>query len=116
MSKTKTIKDLSSTYNNIPSAEQELEIPLGTNQLGQRVGGVAMNSNSFRRGYGNETFGSGPKGIWLGAADYDDAKFRVSLGGSMYAQSNDGGMTWDNENNRILIAVSGTDQILIGEF
>lgn len=110
------IKDLSATYKRIPTAEQELEIPLGTIQMGQRIGGVSMNSNSFKRGYGDHTFGLDENGMWMGSADFANGKFKVSIDGSMYVESADGGMVWDSATNRILINISGTDQILIGEF
>lgn len=71
------IKDLSATYKRIPTAEKELEIPLGTIQMGQRIGGVAMYSNVFKRGYGNTTFAVGDEGMWLGSADFDTAPIKI---------------------------------------
>ena len=75
---------------NLKTAERELELPLGTIEMGQRIGGVQMYSNVFKRGYGDAVFGSDENGIWLGAADYIDAPFRVAMDGSILSRSIEG--------------------------
>jgi hypothetical protein len=74
------------------SAEQELmtqpvsgELPFGASQ-----GGLQMYSNSFKRGYGDDVFGSDENGIWLGAADYNEAPFKVGMDGQINITSDDG--------------------------
>ena len=63
----------------IPLASNELLVPEGTELMGQRSGGLSMFSNVFKRGYGDAVFGSDSNGIWLGAADYADAPFKVDM-------------------------------------
>lgn len=88
--KTKTVNLTSRVQ--MPSAEAELVVPYTSGEipLGQRVGGMEAYSNVFKRGYGNNVFGSDSNGIWLGAADYADAPFRVSMDGAIRATSDDG--------------------------
>lgn len=108
------IKDLSPKLS-LKSAEQELSIPLGTVQMGERVGGLSTFANSFKRGYGNNVFGSDDNGIYLGAADFEDAPWSVSMAGLMFFQSEGGNVVIDAQNNRILIYdASGVPRILIG--
>lgn len=85
MSKT---RDLSPKLN-IPNAEKELEIPLGSEEMGQRSGGLSLYSNSFKRGFGNKVYGVDDKGMWLGAADFIDAPFSVDYDGHLKASSVD---------------------------
>lgn len=110
MSKT---KDLSSTFNRIPVASQELSIPLGTVQMGQRMGGVAMYSNALKRGYGNSTFGVGDKGLWLGSPDYDTAPYKISLAGEVTITNEDESFF---QNQDVLIFYNSTvPEIVIGD-
>lgn len=76
-------------------AEQELVVPFvsGEVPLGQRMGGLSMFSSEFKRGSGNRVFGSSEKGIWLGAANFEDAPFRVSMDGSIYLRIESGALT-----------------------
>lgn len=76
-------KDLSPKLSGIKPAEIELEMPLGQMQMGQNLGGLSVFSNTFKRGYGSAVFGSDENGIWLGAADFIDAPFRVNMQGEM---------------------------------
>lgn len=71
----------------LPPAEMELNIPINESQLGARMGGLSMYSNKFKRGYGDNVFGSDENGIWLGAADFEDAPFRVDMAGNVIAES-----------------------------
>jgi len=48
-----------------------------------------MYSARFIRGYGDKVFGSSDLGIWLGAADWGDAPFRVNMDGDVVASSAD---------------------------
>ena len=121
----------------LQSAESELLIPAGTEMMGQRSGGVSMFSNVFKRGYGDAVFGSSELGIWLGAADFEDAPFSVDMAGNVVASSatlsayiskagtsqaltgdfnlDDGNVKIDGANNRILINDGTNDRILIGK-
>ena len=98
-----------------------------------------MFSNVFKRGYGAKVFGSDENGIWLGAADFPAAPFRVTMTGDIYASSaqfpnlvtitifkQDGiptstaiGDLWfdTNDNNKMYRAGSvGADAITAGEW
>lgn len=74
--------DLSPKLSGIRSAANELFVPPLDIPIGQLVGGLAAYSNSFKRGYGDRVFGSDDKGIWLGAANFEDAPFRVDMQGN----------------------------------
>jgi len=79
------------------SADQELitQFVSGEMPLGQRIGGLSMFSAEFKRGSGNQVFGSNSKGIWLGAANFEDAPFRVSMDGKIYLQIESGALVID---------------------
>lgn len=99
----------------IPTAETELAFNEASISVGQSVGGLSLFSSSFKRGYGNEIFGSDVNGIWLGASDFEDAPFRVKMNGNVYLQSEDGKLVLDTVNNRIVIYDStGTARVLLG--
>ena len=139
MSNIPKIKDLSPKFK-IPSAEKELEILLNQERMGDRVGGLSLFSDSFKRGYGDAVFGSDSNGIWLGAADFSSAPFRVDMDGKVVASSivlgsgytkinifkQDGiptsisiGDLWfdTNDKNKVYIAESvGADEITAGEW
>lgn len=70
-------------------AEQELtrEYVAGERPLGESLGGVQMFASSFKRGSGNKVFGSDMNGVWLGAADFPNAPFRVDMEGNVTATS-----------------------------
>lgn len=73
-------KDLSPSFR-LPKAESELfQDP--NQQIGSQSGGLSFFNGSFKRGYGNAVFGSDVRGIWLGAADWPDAPFRVDMEGN----------------------------------
>jgi len=86
------IKDLSSRFD-IPDAEKELELLMGQIPMGSQQGGLSLYSNKFKRGYGNAVFGSDENGIWLGAAEFAAAPFRVNMQGDVVASSADFGGT-----------------------
>lgn len=108
-------KNLSPKFN-LPTAENELVLQIGQSVMGDKVGGLSMYANAFKRGYGANVFGSDENGIWLGAADFADAPFQVNMEGSLYAESADGSLKLDTPNNRFIVNIDGTDQILLGEF
>lgn len=91
------MKDLSPKFNLKP-AFKELEVPPGTISLGERIGGMQMYSTSFKRGYGENTFGVDDNGLWFGAADFENAPIKM-----------------DRANVRILINDGTNDRILIGK-
>lgn len=120
----------------IPTAEYELLLDEASFSVGQQAGGLSMYSSSFKRGYGNEIFGADVNGIWLGAADFADAPFKVDMQGNMTATSLDlsayvskagtgqtltgdvnvgnGNVKIDGANKRIIINDGSYDRILIG--
>lgn len=71
------------------SAEAELSVQYQAGELpfGQNLGGTQMYSNVFKRGYGDAVFGSSGDGIWLGAADFGSAPFRVDMDGNLVSSS-----------------------------
>ena len=98
-----SIKDLSPKLKVLPSAEQELMLPFGELPIGQRSGGVAMFSDVFKRGYGNAVFGSDSNGIWLGAADFEDAPFKVNMLGNLISSL----LTIKNSDDETIIDPTG---------
>lgn len=82
----KKVTDLSPKMR-IPTSEQELIVPPGTPMMGDKVGGVSAFSDAFKRGYGDQVFGSDRNGIWLGAADFENAPFSVDMDGNVNADS-----------------------------
>lgn len=91
MTKSKTV-DLSPKLSSLVPADQELMVPYtsGERPLGENIGGLSMYSNTFKRGYGNQVFGSDQNGIWLGAADFENAPFRVSMDGRIFIRNETG--------------------------
>ena len=113
----KKIDDLSSKMS-IPIAEVELAQPFMTETMGQQMGGLSMFSNKFKRGYGDEVFGSDENGMWLGKAEYAGAPFRVNMRGQIYSGSVDGyaGIFIDGANLRItMVDEDGDTRLLIGD-
>lgn len=88
------IKDLSPRMN-IPVAEVELALPADVTPMAERVGGLSTYSNSFKRGSGDNVFGSDENGIWLGAADYADAPFKVGMDGQVLIRNADSSSSLD---------------------
>lgn len=112
--KKKKVTDLSPKFREIPPAMLELsfEYTAGNRPMGENSGGVSMFSNSFKRGYGEKVFGSDEHGIWLGAADWENAPFRVDMEGNLWAISaNLTGYPSDDE----VLKKAGSDQDLTGE-
>lgn len=100
------------------SAEQELAITPGTIQMGQQIGGISAFSTSFKRGHGDQVFGVSELGIWLGAADFENAPFRVTMDGQMiFSAGEDGGdqLVIDAQELRILLYIAGVPQALFGK-
>lgn len=69
------------------SAEMEMIDKTFQPSIGQQIGGVSMFSGSFKRGAGNNVFGTDSNGMWLGAADFPNAPFRVYMNGAIVATS-----------------------------
>lgn len=78
------IKDLSSKFK-IPIAEKELALLVGQEAMAARRGGLSLFSDSFKRGHGDDVFGSDRNGIWLGAAEFVNAPFSVDMEGNIIA-------------------------------
>lgn len=135
------IKDLSPDFKKLKPAMEELmtEYVAGAMPFGDSVGGLQAFSRVFKRGAGNKIFGSSDLGIWLGAADFGNAPFRVDMDGNLVAStatlgqylhktdtgqvlSGDynlgtpasGSVKIDGANNRIVINDGTTDRIVIG--
>src|SRR3972149_12095505 len=79
-------KDLSPRLS-VLNAEMEMIDNTFQPSIGQQIGGLSMFSATFKRGYGNKVFGSSDLGIWLGAADFPTAPFRVNMQGDVVATS-----------------------------
>ena len=128
------IKNLSPKFK-IPDAEKELELQMGQVAMGSQQGGLSLFSNKFKRGYGDSVFGSDENGIWLGAAEWADAPFRVAMDGTVtvgsgYTKTNIfkqddvptsisiGDLWFDtNDSNKLYRAGSvGADEIGVGEW
>jgi len=84
------IKDLSSKLK-IPTAEKELKLPVGVQEMGQTVGGLFAFSNVFRRGYGDNVFGIDENGVWIGGADFDTSTIQFHYGGTIIIRNKDTG-------------------------
>lgn len=111
-------KDLSPSLPGLIPAEVELAHSPGVMQMGQQIGGISAFSSSFKRGSGDKVFGVDDRGLWLGAADWDDAPFRVDMEGNMYfsAADDDGdSLVIDAENLRLVLYVAGIPQALWGK-
>lgn len=67
----------------VQSANDELTETIKT-VLAENMGGLTFFSNGFKRGYGNNLFGSDDNGIWLGAADFSNGLVRFYMDGSFY--------------------------------
>src|SRR3990167_4649394 len=53
------------------------------------VGGLQVGANSIQQGSGNDLFKVASEGLWLGAANFEDAKFSVNMQGNVIAQEVD---------------------------
>lgn len=95
------IKDLSPSFGSLQPAEIELQLPAGTAEMGQKIGGIAAFANAFKRGHGDRVFGSDENGIWLGAADFENAPFRVYMNGNVYIRTSTGAIVINAEDGRI---------------
>lgn len=129
------IDDLSSNLK-LPTAEYEILLDTTSLSVGQSAGGLSLYADSFKRGYGESIFGADVNGIWLGAADFIDAPFKVDMQGNITASSLDlslyvskagagqvvtgdvqlgnGNVKLDGANKRIIINDGSYDRILIG--
>ncbi len=110
------MKDLTSKFT-IKSAEQELMLDPGVMPMGYSVGGISAFNSSFKRGYGVNTFGIDERGLWLGAADFEDAPFKVNMQGQMIftaQDEDDNQLVIDAVNLRIVLYIAGVPQALWG--
>ncbi len=96
------IKDLSPKFK-VPTAEKELQLLLGQEEMGLNRGGLSLYSNKFKRGYGDAVFGSDENGIWLGAAEFSDSPFNVDMSGALAAKS----ATFKDEDDTTIIDSKG---------
>jgi len=114
MSRIKT-RDLTPKAFSVRSAEQELssQYVSGESPMAQNMGGLQMFSNSFKRGHGNAVFGADENGIWLGAADYAGAPFRVGLDGTVQINNGDNSSQYDADS--LVFYEDGVPVIIIGD-
>lgn len=71
--------------------------------LAQSMGGLQMYSNEFRGGYGDSVLVFSPeKGLHLGAANFEDAPFRVNMAGSIFAPSLTAGVLTKTDTSQAL--------------
>lgn len=86
-------KNITPKYSERSAAvELQYEMTPGEVLSSSRSGGLQFFSNSFKRGYGTDVFGCDENGLWLGAAEYADAPFRVDYAGNATLSS----VTLDN--------------------
>ena len=83
MSKTRDI----SPKMKLPSSGDEFLIPLGTEVMGQKLGGLSFFSDVFKRGYGTDVFGTDIKGSWWGGADFATATASIDYAGNAVLNS-----------------------------
>ena len=76
--------DITPDYKIIPFKDK---VVLAADIFGQSVGGLQANSTSVQQGSGNEIFKISAKGLQLGAADFENAPFRVDMQGNATATS-----------------------------
>lgn len=107
------IIDLTPSFR-IKTAEQELYTPYvaGELPLGQNIGGLQMFTNGFQGGAGNSVFKSDGQGMWLGAADFASAPFKVNMAGAMTATS--GTFTGTIQSGSVISANISADRITTG--
>lgn len=74
--------DLTPKYTVIPAKEK---IIIDDTPFGARFGGLEANATSVQQGDGNNIYKVSPLGLHLGAADFSDAPFSVSMAGSVVA-------------------------------
>ncbi len=82
-------KDITPQFR-LMTAEEELAMPFVQESMGMSMGGLSMYSNSFKRGYGDNVFGSNEQGIWLGAADYENAPLKMGMDGKINISGSNG--------------------------
>lgn len=82
------IKDLTPKYS-VRTAADELkyEVTPGELPMADNWGGFQVFSQSFKRGFGSDVFGVDVNGLWLGAAEFADAPFRVNYKGEFVSTS-----------------------------
>lgn len=101
-----TTEDLSPKMDIKPaSLELVTDYISGELALGQNIGGSQAFSDKLIRGYGDNVFGQSSKGIWAGAADFEDAPFSVDMGGNIVANT---------LNLSAYLSKAGTGQVLSG--
>jgi len=78
------IKDLTPKFKKLPPAEKELLVQYQAGELpfGQNEGGLQMYSRVFKRGYGDNVIGMDENGMWMGAADFSNAKTKFDYEGA----------------------------------
>lgn len=106
------IKNLSPKMN-ILSAEMELLADPSVLQMGESVGGMKMYSTSFKRGYGDDVFGLDERGMWMGAADFENAPFRVPMAGAVNIQNGDNSSSFTADG--FIFYEAGVPVIVIGD-
>lgn len=65
-------------------------------------------------GRGSKTMKVDERGLWLGAEDYADAPFRVSMEGVMYLSVGNGTITIDPTLPAIIINDGTNDRVILG--
>lgn len=72
-----------------------------------RVSGIQV-------GEGTKVLRADQSGFWLGDAKWATAPFRIDMQGRAYFESDDGKLTIDAVNNRLIVNDGTNDRILIG--
>ena len=74
--------DLTPKYPLIPMKEKVV-LAGDVEVFGQTLGGMTANATSVQQGSGNEIYKFDYRGLWLGAAEFEDAPFSVSMEGDI---------------------------------
>ena len=72
--------DITPVYELIASKEKVI---VETGSFGERVGGLSASSTSISRGSGDDIFKVTSQGVYLGAADFANAPFRITMAGAV---------------------------------
>ena len=72
--------DITPTY---PILSMKEKVIVDETPFGQSLGGLKANATSIQQGSGNEIYKVGTEGLWLGAAEFQNAPFSVSMAGAI---------------------------------
>ena len=74
--------DITPIYSLIPMKEK-VTLSNDIEVFGQTLGGMTANATSIQQGSGDQIYKVDYRGLWLGAAEFEDALFSVSMAGAI---------------------------------